>query len=261
MLSGEIPFTLMNLTKLTFLGLSSNNFQGPIPSSIVHLYNLEVLDVYNNSLNGTMELCVFLNIKSLGMLDLSRNELSLLIDETCANASLPKLESLRVMDLSFNFLTGFDGQVPIPLPWTNLAILDLSSNQLEGSLPIPPSSTLRYNIPNNKLSGKISQRICNLTSIQVLDLSNNSLSGSLPQCLKKFGDSLLVLNLQKNKLEGSIPQTWAKGTRLRMINFSENKFQNRLPTSLANLMMLEAIDLVSTNSMILFPIDLEIFQI
>ncbi|KAM3714698.1 hypothetical protein ACJW31_01G354100 [Castanea mollissima] len=289
MLSGEIPFTLMNLTKLTFLGLSSNNFQGPIPSSIVHLYNLEVLDVYNNNLNGTMELCMFLNMKSLGMLDLSHNELSLLIDETCTNATLPKFygldlaacnlsefpnflrnqdglqwlslaynniaghipewmwhisrESLRVMDLSFNFLTGFDGQVPIPLPWTNLAILDLSSNQLEGSLPIPPSSTLRYNIPNNKLSGRISQWICNMTSIQMLDLSNNSLSGSLPQCLNKFGDSLLVLNLQKNKLEGSIPQTWAKGTQLRMINFSENKFQNRLPTSLANLMMLEAIDL------------------
>ncbi|XP_050272717.1 receptor-like protein 6 [Quercus robur] len=289
MLSGEIPVTLMNLTKLTFLGLSSNNFQGPIPSSIVHLYNLEVLDVYNNNLNGTMELCMFLNMKSLGMLDLSHNELSLLIGETCTNATLPKFygldlaacnliefpnflknqdglqwlslaynnitghipewmwhiskESLRVMDLSFNFLTGFDGQVPIPLPWTNLAILDLSSNQLEGSLPIPPSSTLRYNIPNNKLSGRISQWICNMTSIQMLDLSNNSLSGSLPQCLNKFGDSLLVLNLQKNKLEGSIPQTWAKGTQLRMINFSENKFQNRLPTSLANLMMLEAIDL------------------
>ncbi|KAF3952449.1 hypothetical protein CMV_021995 [Castanea mollissima] len=203
MLSGEIPFTLMNLTKLTFLGLSSNNFQGPIPSSIVHLYNLEVLDVYNNNLNGTMELCMFLNMKSLGMLDLSHNELSLLIDETCTNATLPKFygldlaacnlsefpdflrnqdglqwlslaynniaghipewmwhisrESLRVMDLSFNFLTGFDGQVPIPLPWTNLAILDLSSNQLEGSLPIPPSSTLRYNIPNNKLSASISE--------------------------------------------------------------------------------------------------------
>uniref|UniRef100_A0A7N2L398 Leucine-rich repeat-containing N-terminal plant-type domain-containing protein n=1 Tax=Quercus lobata TaxID=97700 RepID=A0A7N2L398_QUELO len=236
MLSGEIPVTLMNLTKLTFLGLSSNNFQGPIPSSIVHLYNLEVLDVYNNNLNGTMELCMFLNMKSLGMLDLSHNELSLLIDETCTNATLPKFYGL---DLA----ACFDGQVPIPLPWTNLAILDLSSNQLEGSLPIPPSSTLRYNIPNNKLSGRISQWICNMTSIQMLDLSNNSLSGSLPQCLNKFGDSLLVLNLQKNKLEGSIPQTWAKGTQLRMINFSENKFQNRLPTSLANLMMLEAIDL------------------
>ena len=92
--------------------------------------------------------------------------------------------------------------------------------------------------PNNKLSGKISQWICNMTSIQMLDLSNNRLRGTLPQCLNKFCDSLLVLNLLKKKLEGSIPQTWAKGTQLRMINFSENKFQNRLPTSLANLMML-----------------------
>ena len=288
MLFGEIPSTLMNLTKLTFLGLASNKLQGLIPSSIFQLNNLEVLDVYDNHLSGTMELCMFLNLKSLGMLDLSANNLSLLIDETCTNATLPKFygldlascnlsefphflrnqdelqwlslaynnitghipewmwnisrESLRVLDLSFNFLTAFD-HVPIPLPWTTLAILDLSSNRLEGSLPIPPFSALRYHIPNNKLSGKIPQLICNMTSVEMLDLSNNNLSGSLPQCLNNFGDSLLVLNLQRNKLEGSIPQTWKKGSKLRMINFSENKFQNQLPRSLAKCVMLEAMDL------------------
>jgi Leucine-rich repeat (LRR) protein len=73
MLFGEIPSTLMNLTKLTFLGLASNKLQGLIPSSIFQLNNLEVLDVYDNHLSGTMELCMFLNLKSLGMLDLSAN--------------------------------------------------------------------------------------------------------------------------------------------------------------------------------------------
>ena len=169
------------------------------------------------------------NQDELQWLSLAYNNITGHVPEWMWNISI---ESLRVMDLSFNSLRGFD-HFPIPLPWTNLAILDYSSNQLEGSLPIPPFTTLRYHIPNNKLSGKFPQWICNMTSLQVLDLSSNNLSGSLPQCLNNFGDSLLVLNLQRNNLEGSIPQTWAKGSKLRMINFSENKFQNRLPRSLA----------------------------
>ena len=169
------------------------------------------------------------NQDELQWLSLAYNNITGHVPEWMWNISI---ESLRVMDLSFNSLRGFD-HFPIPLPWTNLAILDYSSNQLEGSLPIPPFTTLRYHIPNNKLSGKFPQWICNMTSLQVLDLSSNNLSGSLPQCLNNFGDSLLVLNLQRNNLEGSIPQTWAKGSKLRMIYFSENKFQNRLPRSLA----------------------------
>ena len=264
-LQGLIPSSIFQLNNLEVLDVYDNHLSGTMELCMfLNLRNLGMLDLSDNELsllideactnNATLPNFYGLDLAScklsefphflrnqdgLQWLSLAYNNITGHAPEWLWNISR---ESLRVMDLSFNFLTGFD-HVPIPLPWTNLAILDLSSNRLEGSLPIPPFTTLRYHTPNNKWSGKIPQLICNMTSLQMLDLSNNNLSGSLPQCLNNFGDSLLVLNLQRNKLEGSIPQTWAKGSKLRMINFSENKFQNQLPRSLAKCMMLEAMDL------------------
>uniref|UniRef100_A0A2N9G8W1 Leucine-rich repeat-containing N-terminal plant-type domain-containing protein n=1 Tax=Fagus sylvatica TaxID=28930 RepID=A0A2N9G8W1_FAGSY len=178
------------------LDMSSSCLFGSVNSnsSLFQLVHLQRLNLAYNNFN-------YSQIPSQG------RAWSLLIDEKCTNATLPKfygldlascnlsefphflrnqdelqwlslaynnitghvpewmwnisIESLRVMDLSFNSLRGFD-HFPIPLPWINLAILDYSSNQLEGSLPIPPFTTLRYHIPNNKLSGKIPQWICNM---------------------------------------------------------------------------------------------------
>ncbi|PON62667.1 LRR domain containing protein [Trema orientale] len=67
-----------------------------------------------------------------------------------------KRGNLMYLDLHLNFLTAFHYQPSAILPWINLRILDVSSNELQGPLPIPPPSTWRYDVSNNLLTGEIS---------------------------------------------------------------------------------------------------------
>ena len=134
------------------------------------------------------------NQNELAFLELSNNKFHGLIPKWMWNLSK---ETLWFLDLSYNFLTGFD-QLPVILPGTHLRFLDLSQNKLQGSLPIPPPSILTYSVLNNTLTGEIPLMICNLSSLISLDLSYNNLSGLLPKCLGTFSDSLTILNLRHN---------------------------------------------------------------
>lgn len=125
----------------------------------------------------------------------NQNELEKLeLNNNYIHGQVPKwfwnvtIESLKSIILSNNFLTNLS-QHTMPLSWTHLAILDISSNKLQGSLPIPSFSTLQYHVSNNSFIGQISELICNMNCLQILDLSENNLSNSLPQCLHKFDDS------------------------------------------------------------------------
>lgn len=58
----------MNMTQLTLLHLDTNKFEGPIPSSISQLQNLEVLNHARNHFSGTAKLDSFLKLKKLEIL-------------------------------------------------------------------------------------------------------------------------------------------------------------------------------------------------
>jgi Leucine-rich repeat (LRR) protein len=257
-LLGFIPSSLGNLTKLTFLELSNNAFVGNVPPSLGNLAQLSSLYISYNQLTGPFPF-ELLNLPQLLFVDLSYNllhgEMHLeLMNRTrlaflkLSNNRLsgPLLtfgpSTLQFLDLSKNFFTSF-GQHQTFLPWTHLQVLDLSSNSLQGLLPILPINTSHFYISNNLLTGNIPESFCNLTSLEVLDLGSNNLSGSLPQCLDNFGDSLSILDLQRNKFEGSIPKNWMKGGQLSIIKFSQNKFRGHLPISLAKCTMLKVLDL------------------
>ena len=107
------------LQKFLSIGLSLCNLS-KFPNFLANQNELEVLDLQGNNIHGQ-------------------------VPEWVWNMSK---ESLKSINLSDNFLTSL-GQHPILLPWTNLAILDLSSNNIQGSLPIPLSSTLQYHASHN----------------------------------------------------------------------------------------------------------------
>ncbi|XP_062153044.1 receptor-like protein Cf-9 homolog [Alnus glutinosa] len=247
-LTGPVPLILGNLVQLSSLYISHNQLTGPVPFEVLNLPQLFFVDLSYNLLHGEMHL-ELMNGTGLEFLILNNNRLSgpiLTFGPT----------TLQYLDLSNNFFTSF-GQHPTFLSWTHLQFLDLTSNSLQGSLPILPNNTSHFFISKNSLTGNIQESFCNLSSLEVLDLASNNLSGSLPRCLDNFGASLSVLDLQRNKFQGSIPETWIKGGQLEIINLSQNKFQGQLPRSLDKCTMLKVLDISNNEFNDRFPSWLE----
>ncbi|XP_034700975.1 receptor-like protein 43 [Vitis riparia] len=260
----EIPFGVGQLSRLRSLDLSFSGFSGQIPSELLALSKLLFLDLSANPMlqlqkPGLRNLVQ--NLTHLKKLHLSQNqhELEILtLSENKIHGPIPKWvwniskETLVTLDLSGNFLTGFD-QCPFVLPWSRLHTLRLDSNMLQGPLPVPPPSTVEYLVSGNNLTGEISPLICNMTSLKLLDLSSNNLSGRIPQCLANFSRSLLVLDLGNNSLDGPIPETCMVSDNLNVIDLGDNQFQGQIPRSLVNCTRLEHLVLGNNKINDIFP--------
>ncbi|KAJ6303400.1 hypothetical protein OIU77_017303 [Salix suchowensis] len=212
---GEIPSCLGNLTQLAVLKLGENKLAGQIPESIFRLPNLETLYLHENLFRGTVNVGL-LKSKSLVSFQINYNNLSV-IGNSNDSVALPKFQIL-----------GFEQSVDI-LPWNNLRYLGLSGNKLEGALPIPPRSTIIYQVSNNRLTGEIPQAICNLTSLVILQLSNNSFSGDIPDAFSS-DCTLREIDFSQNQLEGKIPRSLANCTKLEFLNIEKNKITDVFPS-------------------------------
>ncbi|KAL9451817.1 hypothetical protein AB3S75_013399 [Citrus x aurantiifolia] len=274
--SGQIPSSLSNLTHLSFLDFSLNNFSGKMDLDIFlvnhkllyHLFlSTNRLSLLTKATSNTtshrfraVSLCScdlteipkFLkNQHHLELLDLASNKINGKVPKWLLD---PSMQNFGHLNLSHNFLTGFD-QHPVVLPWSYDGFsFDLSSNLLQGPLPVPPQNTVNYLVSNNSLTGEIPSWICNLSNrLESLDLSYNNLSGLLPQCLGNFSDWLSILDLQHNKFSGTIPDNLLKGNILKVIDLSDNLLQGRIPRSLANCSNLEFLDLGDNQIRDIFP--------
>ncbi|KAM3753062.1 hypothetical protein ACB098_03G065500 [Castanea mollissima] len=283
--SGLVPTSLGNLTNLIFLSLKNNyfcnllvanNLRGRVElDSLLKLKNLTQLQLSgvhlsfpnNSTFNTTipklkllmLELCNltefpnFLRYQNeLELLDLSYNNIHGQIPKWIFNIGK---ETLVYLELNFNYLTGFESfeYTPFVLPWDSLRILSLDSNNLQGSLPIPPPSIASYSVRNNTLTGEIPPLFCNLSSIIKLDLSHNNLSGILPQCLCNVSKLLTALSLQNNHFNGTLPATYVEGSKLEMMDVSYNQLEGQIPRSLSNCTMLQILLLVNNRFSDIFP--------
>ncbi|XP_062219597.1 LRR receptor-like serine/threonine-protein kinase EFR isoform X4 [Phragmites australis] len=146
-LEGQISSSLANLTFLSVIDLSVNNFFGKLPP-LNGLQQLDTLYLNKNSLEGIIP-DTLTNCSKLKILDLAENQLSGTIP-----AKIGSLSNLGGLDLGYNNLTGI-----IPPTFSNLTSLSFCSvqaNQLEGTIP---------------------HGIWLLSNMTVLGLGNNSLSG------------------------------------------------------------------------------------
>ncbi|XVF04389.1 hypothetical protein REPUB_Repub05bG0078200 [Reevesia pubescens] len=266
----EFPDFVRNLEGLTELDLSYNRIRVIDANMFFKLKSLAALilshnsplSVSNNSntsivlpnltwlLLSSCNLTEFPNFlimqESLTYLDLSNNSIQGQISKQGRNWG----ESLIFLDLSKNFLTGLEYY-----PWTNIHILNLGSNILEGPLLVPPPSTQAFLISQNNLIGEISPSMCNLVSLQILDLSYNNLSGAVPECLGSGGIrlNLHILDLQMNKFHGNIPDSFVERNTLRTLNLNNNEFDGPLPKSLVNCHHLEVLNLGNNKINDTFP--------
>ncbi|KAK9213846.1 hypothetical protein WN944_005831 [Citrus x changshan-huyou] len=270
-ISSPIPHNLTYLSSLTTLSLSGCDLRDIFLVNHKLLYHLFLstnrLSLLTKATSNTtshrfraVSLCScdlteipkFLkNQHHLELLDLASNKINGKVPKWLLD---PSMQNFGHLNLSHNFLTGFD-QHPVVLPWSYDGFsFDLSSNLLQGPLPVPPQNTVNYLVSNNSLTGEIPSWICNLSNrLESLDLSYNNLSGLLPQCLGNFSDWLSILDLQHNKFSGTIPDNLLKGNILKVIDLSDNLLQGRIPRSLANCSNLEFLDLGDNQIRDIFP--------
>ncbi|PIN10350.1 Non-specific serine/threonine protein kinase [Handroanthus impetiginosus] len=174
-LLGIIPEDLGLIPHLKTLDLSSNFFNGTLPNSLFNASELQVLSLSNNVISGSIP--EFLpNPINLRLLNLSVNALTGGIPK-----SITSLQNLTVVSLRSNYLSG-----PIPNVIRYVEFLDLSSNLLNGTLPLEfDGENLKYlNLSSNKLSGLVPQEFATkIPQNATIDLSFNNLSGEIPESM------------------------------------------------------------------------------
>ncbi|MCO5607426.1 hypothetical protein L7F22_061622 [Adiantum nelumboides] len=211
-LTGTIPSSLGNCTRLVALQLSINALSGHIPSEIGILGQLQSLLLAKNRLEGAIP-------SSLGM---------------CRN--------LIELDLNSNDLTG---SIPEELgALTNLTGLWLWKNHFTGAIPGSLSNCTRLvdlQLQLNVLSGHIPSEIGILGQLQSLWLGPNRLEGAIPSSLGMC-TNLIELTLNSNQLTGSIPTELGALTNLRDLYLTENNLTGAIPSSLGNCTRLVALE-------------------
>ncbi|BFI40293.1 hypothetical protein MPTK2_7g08090 [Marchantia polymorpha subsp. ruderalis] len=173
--NGSLPAELALLPNLVTAFLAQNEFSGPIPD-LSRLQKLQSLNLNGNALGP--------DIPSLGsnlvVLQIARNELvGPIRDDLLGNYT-----HLRMLDLSFNSLTGFPPLSLFTLP--NIETILLAENHLSGEFPIdmPMDPGLVY-----------------------LDISSNFFTGALPTVLALAtakGDR--YVDIQNNCFDVKVPK-------------------------------------------------------
>ncbi|KAL6993802.1 hypothetical protein U1Q18_011917 [Sarracenia purpurea var. burkii] len=172
-LLGSIPADLGLIQHLRNLNLSKNSINGYLPSSLFSASELQILDLSNNFISGELPELVG-GLTNLELLDLSDNGLAGRIPE-----SLTTLYKLNVVSLRNNYFSG-----SFPGGFNSVVSLDLSSNLINGSLPLNFTGTnLQYfNLSYNRLSGEIPPEFgTQIPTNATIDLSFNNFTGEIPK--------------------------------------------------------------------------------
>ncbi|CAO2174709.1 unnamed protein product [Urochloa humidicola] len=208
-----------------------------LPDILRYMPSVEVLDLSNNHIHGTVPQWAWDNwIDSLILMNISHNQCSSSIGYGSVISA-----NMFVIDISYNL---FEGPIPMPGPQTQL--FDCSNNRFS-SIPFNFGSQLDsislLMASENKLSGEIPPSLCEAAGLQLIDLSNNGLRGSIPFCLMEDMSGLNVLNLRGNKLHGRLPNSLNQDCAFGALDFSNNRIEGQLPRSLVACKDLEVLDI------------------
>ncbi|KAF8008496.1 hypothetical protein BT93_K2232 [Corymbia citriodora subsp. variegata] len=207
---GPIPSTIFqNMTSLWHLSLSLNFFNSSVPRWFDNLRSLRDLNLANNLLQSFEGgLFSFLRNKPfLESLLLGQNEFHKEIGLVDGNSSELIGKNLERLEMSYNFL---DGALPDWLMHLQkLTVLDLSNNQLHGTIP-------------SSYDWLSLEELGRLRVLGFLDLSNNLLNGTIPHSLGQLQD-LQYLDLSTNSLRGTVSEIhFANLLKLRYLDISNN---------------------------------------
>ncbi|KAK2972403.1 hypothetical protein RJ640_010840 [Escallonia rubra] len=241
---GNLNFS--SFPNLRVLDLSDCGIRGSIPNQIGMLSKLERLSLPSNSLSGILPLSVA-NLTQLRWLDLGENHISGSIP-----AEIVNLRNLLSLDVRFN---NFSGPIPLSIvpssigQLTNLSVLHLGSNHIDGS--IPPTigsltSLVDLNLSHNYLVGPVPSSIGQLKNLAWLDICSNLIDGPIPPSIGKLRN-IHWIAMSSNLFNHIIPPTIGSLTSLIYLDLSHNYFTGPVPSSIGQLTYLSVLHLGSNH--------------
>ncbi|KAL6959260.1 hypothetical protein U1Q18_039401 [Sarracenia purpurea var. burkii] len=164
--------------------------------------------------------------------------------------------NLEILDLSSNELSGSIANLTSQFP--RLTTLNMKNNSLVGTLP-PVLGTFErlsaVDLSLNELDGPILPSFFTSTTLAYLNLSGNHFNGSIP-LQGSLASGLLVLpsypqiellDLSDNSLTSTLPSEIGNLGQLKLLNLARNGLSGPIPNELSKLKDLEYLDLSNNN--------------
>lgn len=232
-LGGTISPHIGNLSFLTNLSLTTNNFQGDLPHELSRLRRLKRLVLHINELGGELPASLQ-HCQKLEVLSVAGNKFTGVIP-----TELTALLFLRYLFLGSNYFTG-----TIPAALGNMSSLEMfgvERNYIHGNIPIEITQLRNLkgiNFFQNNLTGSIPPALFNISSLTQIWLTSNDLSGTLPLTTGLWLPNLEKFTVATNQLNGNIPLYLSNSSKLDTLALSGNKFTGTMPTNFGQLKLL-----------------------
>ncbi|KAK9022809.1 hypothetical protein V6N11_003048 [Hibiscus sabdariffa] len=214
-LPGLLPSEIVNLPYLKMVDFAYNYLSGTIPPEWASM-QLEFISVFGNRLSGSIPTYLG-NITSLRYLDLEANQFSGKVPP-----EIGKLVNLRTLRLSSNRLTG---NLPVQLAeLENLTDFRINDNNFNGSIPAFIQNwkkLTRLEMQASGLAGPIPSSISALENLITLIISDiNGTTQLFPDLWNTTSINRIIL--KKCNIVGKIPQQIWQMSRLRILDLSFN---------------------------------------
>ncbi|KAL7196138.1 hypothetical protein ACSBR1_036205 [Camellia fascicularis] len=234
---GGIPSSFGNMSDLVVLDLSSNNLSGEVPNQFVgNCRRLRMLKLSHNNFRGQIFSAAF-NLTRIWSLQLNNNQFTSPLTNV-----LSKLSELHFLDISNNYMSG---KITSSIGnMTSLGTLIIRNNSFNGEFPCALVPYVFMDISYNSFSGSILPSCSNphLGRVEHMHLQGNKFTGLIPRALLN-SSYLLTFDIRENNFSGSIPDSIGVVSSLRILLLRGNQLSGSIPTQLCQLNKLNLIDL------------------